>query len=79
MDTGEPVIDVTMPVPEGAIILRAMEIVQYLNADGQEVVAARWQGTGNVVAELGMLEYAKQELIGARFLLADEDDPNGSL
>jgi hypothetical protein len=63
-----------MDVPEGSIPLRALEVVQFLAPDGQEVVSARWQGTGNVVAELGMVEYAKAELILARFHLAEDTD-----
>lgn len=70
----EKPIETCMDVPEGSIPLRALEVVQFLAPDGQEVVSARWQGSGNVVAELGMVEYAKAELILARFHLAEDTD-----
>lgn len=69
-------VETCMVVPEGSIVLRSIEVVQFLAPDGQEVVSARWQGPGNVVAELGMMEYAKQELIMARFHI--EEDTNGT-
>ena len=70
-DDGLQVAQVLEP---GSVVVRAVEIVQYLHPDGQELIACRWQGDGNVLVEFGMLEYAKQELALARFRLAEDDD-----
>lgn len=71
-----------MTLPEGCVVLRACEVVQVLMPDGNEVAFARWQGTPNVIAELGMVDYAKAEVIIARFALKEDlerdDDPGGS-
>lgn len=69
LSSSEPlhVIELTTPLSDGCIPLRSIEIIQFLNEEGQEGVAVRWQGTGNIVAELGMIEYAKQVLVDDRF------------
>lgn len=53
-------------LPEGCIPVRVMEVCQYLNPEGKEGIAVRWQGTPNIVTELGMLEYAKLVIIEER-------------
>jgi hypothetical protein len=73
MDQSQDKIDIALPLPEGSIVLRAVEVVQFLHPDGTEGIACRWQGTGNVIAELGMCEYAKMELANVRWS-EDEDE-----
>lgn len=48
-------------LPEGSFPTCAIEIVQFLDPDGAEKCAVRIQTSGrsNVLAQLGMLEYAK--------------------
>lgn len=67
-------IAVAMDLPAGSYVVRAIEVVQVIDSTGKEAIACRWQssGSGNVVAELGMLEYAKQELILQRWSLVEE-------
>lgn len=48
------------PIPPACIPIRSIEVVMYLDERGAENVGVRWQGTNNIVAELGMLEYSKQ-------------------
>lgn len=67
-------IKVAQELEPGSLVIRAVEIVHYLHPSGEELVCARWQGDGNVVAEFGMIEYAKQELALARFRLSEDDD-----
>lgn len=52
-------------IPDGCIPLRSIEIVQFLNPEGEETALVHWQGPANIVAELGMIEYAK-------FIIASE-------
>lgn len=50
-------------LPEGSIPIRALELVLFLNGDGKESVAMRYQGSPNIIADLGMVEYAKGLII----------------
>jgi hypothetical protein len=47
------------PIDPDCIPVRSIEVVTFLNPDGKEEIGVRWQGSNNLVAELGMLEYAK--------------------
>lgn len=65
-DPGDGSIETTATLPEGAIPVRAIEVVQYLHPEGGMAHYVRWQGTGDIVAELGMLEYAKFQVYTVR-------------
>lgn len=47
------------PIHTDCIPVRSIEVVTFLNNEGAEEIGVRWQGSNNLVAELGMLEYAK--------------------
>lgn len=70
-DPGDGSIESTVDLGEGAILIRSIEIVQYMTPEGHLANYVRWQGTGDIVAELGMLEYAKFQVYTAREV---EDD-----
>lgn len=65
-DPGNGTVETSVELEEGAIVIRAIEIVQYMTADGNLANYVRWQGTGDIVAELGMLEYAKFQIYQTR-------------
>lgn len=67
-------VQVSLNLPPGSIVIRSVEVVQFLSPEGEEAVACRWQGDrGNVLVELGMCEYAKQEIIQHRWSDHSED------
>jgi hypothetical protein len=47
------------PIPDNSIPVRSIEVVVYLDENGDENAGVRWQGSNNLLVELGMLEYAK--------------------
>jgi hypothetical protein len=61
----EIIISTGHDLPDGSIPIRAIEIVMFLNPSGSESAALRYQGTPNIVAELGMVEYAKGLIIAS--------------
>lgn len=65
-------IEVCQDIPAGSVVLRAVEVVQIIGPDGQAVALCRWQGSPDVIAELGMIEYAKMEATVSRFQLAED-------
>lgn len=60
-------IEHTVQLEDGCIPIRSIEIVQFLNPEGEEGIAVRWQGSSNIVVELGMLDYARIILTLERF------------
>lgn len=49
-------------LPEGAIPVKIIEVIKYVNPEGKMAHYVSWQGAGDVVEELGMLEFAKLTL-----------------
>ena len=74
-----PAIEVTSAIPENAMVLRAFEVVLYLDPEsGLEVAAVRWQGAPNLIQELGMIEYAKRVITDERYShTCEHDDEQG--
>lgn len=62
-DPGDGSIETTIELPPGCLALRSIEVMQFLDENGKVACYVRWQGTGDIVAELGMLEYAKNTMI----------------
>lgn len=62
MSRSEPIeqIEHSLPIEDGCIPIKAVEVVVFLDENGDEGIGVRWQGTKNIVLELGMVEYAKK-------------------
>lgn len=65
-DPGNGSVETSVELEDGSIVIRAIEVVQYMTPEGNLANYVRWQGTGDIVAELGMLEYAKMQIYVAR-------------
>lgn len=50
-------------LPEGALPLSVVEVVEYLDADGNRVYGYRHQGSTALSATIGLLDLAKHNLM----------------